>query len=685
MASRYWVGGTANWDATAGTKWALTSGGTGGEPVPTTSDDVFFDAASGANTVTVNLANTSFAKSINCTGFTGTIAGTGTIGVAGSITLVAGMTYSHTGTVTFSSNATLTTAGQPFSALTVAGSGITVTLGDALTMYANGDLTVNQGTFDTANYNVTARAIISNTSSTRTINLGSSTVTLSEGNNTVYFLNGGTLTFNAGTSQINLTNNGGLLGQGKTFYNVSFLNTSGLNGTITGTNTFNNLSISATAGTGIAVLDLGANQTINGTLTCSGASGIRRVWLRSNTLGATRTLTVATCAPTDCDFRDITIAGAAAPISGTRLGDCGGNSGITFPAAKTVYWNPASATGFASASAWATTSGGTTLSADNFPLAQDTAVVDNASRANIGSNNDANWNIGTFDASNRTTAFSMTWGNAGISIYKDYKFGTGVTITGNDTITFAGRSTQMITSNGVNFSGSVRVAGSGNTVQLADAINIVNGLTLTSGAFDAVTYNVTAATCSISGTTARTLTMGSGTWTLSSTGTVWNASTTTNLTFNKGTANIVLSNTGTGARTFWGGALTYNKLTIGGATGTSTLTFINGNTFSELASTKTVAHTIVFPAGSTQTVGAWTITGTPGNVVTLQSSSTSSYTLNKTGGGTVSCDYMSISRSTATPGSTWYAGANSTDGGNNSGWSFTVPPAAAVGTFLMLF
>jgi hypothetical protein len=26
-ASRYWVGGTANWDGTAGTKWALTSGG----------------------------------------------------------------------------------------------------------------------------------------------------------------------------------------------------------------------------------------------------------------------------------------------------------------------------------------------------------------------------------------------------------------------------------------------------------------------------------------------------------------------------------------------------------------------------------------------------------------------------------------------------------------------------------
>ena len=30
MADRYWVGGTANWDTTIGTKWATTTGGAGG-------------------------------------------------------------------------------------------------------------------------------------------------------------------------------------------------------------------------------------------------------------------------------------------------------------------------------------------------------------------------------------------------------------------------------------------------------------------------------------------------------------------------------------------------------------------------------------------------------------------------------------------------------------------------------
>ena len=49
MAARYWVGGTANWDATAGTKWALTSGGAGGQAVPTSADDVFIDNKNAPN------------------------------------------------------------------------------------------------------------------------------------------------------------------------------------------------------------------------------------------------------------------------------------------------------------------------------------------------------------------------------------------------------------------------------------------------------------------------------------------------------------------------------------------------------------------------------------------------------------------------------------------------------------
>ena len=49
MAAKYWVGGTANWDTTAGTKWALTSGGAGGQTIPTSADDVFIDNRNAPN------------------------------------------------------------------------------------------------------------------------------------------------------------------------------------------------------------------------------------------------------------------------------------------------------------------------------------------------------------------------------------------------------------------------------------------------------------------------------------------------------------------------------------------------------------------------------------------------------------------------------------------------------------
>ena len=91
MANRYWVGGTASWDGTAGTKWALTSGGAGGQAVPTSADDVFFSALS-TGTCTIDTGNTG-AKSINCTGFTGTITGTAAYFVVDCSTVIADDTF----------------------------------------------------------------------------------------------------------------------------------------------------------------------------------------------------------------------------------------------------------------------------------------------------------------------------------------------------------------------------------------------------------------------------------------------------------------------------------------------------------------------------------------------------------------------------------------------------------------
>jgi hypothetical protein len=166
--------------------------------------------------------------------------------------------------------------------------------------------------------------------------------------------------------------------------------------------------------------------------------------------------------------------------------------------------------------------------------------------------------------------------------------------------------------------------------------------------------------------------MGSGLWTLSGTGTVWNTSTATNLTLNTNTANILLSNNTTSSRTFSGSGAAYNKLTIGGATSTS-ITFLSGSiTFAELASTKTVAHTIRLTS-NINTIETWSITGTPGNVVTFDSSIAGSRRTFFLGNVSTGIDYLSVKDIGERYGSKFYVNANSTDGGNNNNVYFSAP------------
>ena len=994
MADRYWVGGTASWDGTAGTKWATTSGGAGGASVPTTADAVFFSALS-TGTCTIATGNTG-ALSINCTGFTGTITGTADITVAGSVTLVAGMAYTHTGTVTLTGTGTLTTAAKTFSGVTVDGSGITVTLGGALNM-GNRNLTITQGTFVTANFQVIADDLISNNSNVRTITLGSSQLSLSGTNGinfanstnltfnantsvinifgtnasfsgggntfynavfngafngsrsitdantfnnltiqstafglvqlvlfanqtvngtfsctgfsatqryffrsntpgtartitaaaasisdcdfrditiagaaapvsttrggdcggnsgitfpaakTVYKISGGpsdwnypaswalssggtgsnanfplaqdtaiidnnststvtiqeynigalncssrsvaltlnytssalwygshtfsssitvsgtetqtffgrgtmvftsagrtltfqfqingaggtfqlgdamntgtasitvvrgtfntanfaltagsllstnttvrtitlgsstvtlsgnvdftdptNLTFNGGTSQINLSAAGSqVLGGSQTFYNVSFTSTAVGTRLITGANTFNNLTLTA-SGTGLTQLQISGDQTVNGTFTCTGSSAIARGFIRSNTVGSTRTLTCAAGSITNCDFRDITIAGAVAPISVTGGGDCGGNSGITFPAAKTVYWNLAGTQNW-NATGWATTSAGTP-NVNNFPLAQDTATFTNSGAAGTVAFG-LIYNAGTIDASARTSAMTLNH-NIAFSIHGSYILGSGVTVSGTTGQSFSGAGTQTFTSAGKTITFPITVDKFAGAFELGDAFTASNTITHTRGTLDGKIYNLTCTTFNSSNSNARTISMGSGLWTLTATGTIWNTATTTNLTFNKDTANILLSNTTTTARAFNGGGLSYNKLTIGGATGISVTALSGASSFTELASIKTVAHTVRL-ASNLGTIDTWSITGTVGNVVTVESNTAGTRRTFNLTNVTAGINYLSVKDIGVNQASRFYVGVNSTDGGNNSNVIFTAAP-----------
>jgi len=668
----YWnLAGTQNWSANG---WAATSTGTPStDNFPLAQDTATFtNAGSVTGPITIN-SDIPTISAVDMSGRTSAM----TLSIGANLTIYgdwkngSGTTISGSGTLIFSgrNTQTITSAGKTFSGgITIDSYGGTVELADALNTGSQ-TLNVTNGTFDTKGYAVTAAVLGSGNTNVRTINLGASTVTLS-GANPIGFATFTNLTLNAGTSQINCTAGApSFSGGGKTFYNVSFTGVSTSGGAVSGENTFNNLSFTATSSAGIMGYSFTENQTITGTLTCAGATAVRRIFLRSDTLGTTRTLTVGTLSANDCDFRDITIAGPAAGTSPTRAGNCGGNSGITFPAPKTVYWNLAG-TQLWAATAWAPSSGGTP-DINNFPLAQDTAVFDNAGAANTVTTGGVVWNAGTINMSARTSA--MTFGlDTSFSMHGSLTLGTGVTTINAPTLTFFGRGTNTLTSNGVAITWGITVNAATGTLQLGDALNMsspARTLTFTSGTFDAVTYNVTTGTFSaVSAASGSTLKMGSGTWTLSGTSQVW-VGIATGVNFYKGTANIVLSDTSTTARTFLGSNLSYNKLTIGGTTGISTTTISGNNQFTELASTKTVAHTIAL--GTTiQTFGAWTVTGTVGNVVTV----TGTATITIAGAATSGLNYLAMGTtalSTTSPGE-FYAGVNST--GTGAGITLTAPP-----------
>lgn len=659
MPDRFWVGGTASWDGTAGTKWSETSGGPGGASVPTSADDVFFTNLS-TGTCTIATGNTG-AKSINCTGFTGTITGTAAIAVAGSVTLVAAMTYTHTGTMTFSGTGTLTTAGKTFSGVTVNGAGITLTIGDALNISTR-TITLTQGTFTTSSFAITAGTI---TTTGGTFNMGNSTITVSS------ITIGTFTTVSAGNSSVVASSTVNL--GGKTIYNLSVLG--GFTGTSVtagggGTATVNDFTIRPQTNATFKRINVTGTFNVNGTFS---APAPTNTGFRSGIFGGS--FVVASAGVVSClDIRGVTFTGAATPIALSECGDLGSNSGLTFPAARTLYYRAAT-TWSSTTAPWAT---GPSVGATVFcPVAQDTCIIDDSSPSSLSMNASQNgYNIGEIDATSRTTAFTFTLGPAGSATthYGNFQLSSSVTLTstGSPTITFqlpSYRTGPLLLAiptisgwtgtQNFNMDANCRLtaAVSGPAFTLGNDFSLdLNGFTLDMLSFTS------------SGTP--TITWANGTI-VARTGGV---TIPTGAIFS-GTGNVTLS--GSTAKTFAGGNKSYATVTQNGL---GALTITGSNTFTTLANS-VQPTSFLFTAGTTTTLTNWNINGTAGNLVTIGSVTAASHTLSKAS-GTVTGDYLSISRSSATGDAAWNA-TNSIDGGNNSGWIFTAAPAAG-GAFLMI-
>lgn len=169
--------------------------------------------------------------------------------------------------------------------------------------------------------------------------------------------------------------------------------------------------------------------------------------------------------------------------------------------------------------------------------------------------------IGTIDF----TGFTGTLqggGGSGLDLVGDLTLGAGMTTAAIDLThpyVFKGTGLQTITSNGVVLNHGITINGSSASVILADALDQgTSTITLTSGTFNAGGFSVTCRSFASSNTNTRTLTMGSGQWTITgNAATVWDITTFTNLTFNKGSLPVIFNYSGsTGTRTINSGAIT---------------------------------------------------------------------------------------------------------------------------------
>jgi hypothetical protein len=509
MADRYWVGGSGSWDATTTTNWSATSGGAGGASAPTSSDNVIFNSASNATLYTVTVGTDAACADITAAGalvgnVTFSLGATAVISCFGSFTLAAtGITWTASVGGSFvyfkatTTGKTVTTNGVSFGASVPSFDGVGGgwTLGSALT--SGGSVQLLNGSLNTGNFNITASNFGGSGTGVREFILGSSTITLSG----AIGWNAGTstnFTLNAGTSTITCSNaSPAFAGGGLTFYNVNFTSNALGATTITGANTFNDLNQTSRSATGLRIFTLGANQTVSGTLTLGAANtSIRRIQVTSDIVGTQRTITLngtlATLA--DVDFRNIATAGSVGTWTGTRIGNGLGNNGITFTAAKDVYWNLA-AGGNWSATGWATTSGGTP-NANNFPLGQDKIIIENTGlNTSATITFDTNWWLGELDASTRSNAMTLASAAIAPRIYKNVTLSSAVTMTGTGAWQFFGQgTTQILDVNTATFVPPITIDSPGGTLQLAENTTCSSTVTLTSGTLN---LNNNVLTCNV--------------------------------------------------------------------------------------------------------------------------------------------------------------------------------------------
>lgn len=661
MANRYWVGGTGNWSDNTN-HWSASSGGAPGASKPTADDNVIFDTSSStaeaAYTMTIDEAAYCLDFTMDGPSTTDatkvTWAGSSALAISGNLTLTggtAGITNSYIGTITF--NATSGTKTIDWNSV-ISGSSI-IFNGSGGTFQLSRDIEFQVPPSYGAYLTRTAG------------------------------------TFDANGKKITVNVTGGVYFQGLGF---------------TGTSSFYDLTIVGYAAKD-RVFQLNTNITVTHTLLLNGNSATNRILVRSNIIGTPRTIDITGTTGnsfSNVDFRDIAMVTGGADLDLSAItggsGDCGGNSGITFTAPQNNYFYKVSGNSTTSTVGdWYLGTGGSG-GAGRVPLPQDMAIYDDLSFGAAGmtvTQDMPRIPTTTFKGVDglHTVANNPTWTTStATSVFGSLTLDENMTLTAStQTYTFEGRAAGMpvggwtLTSAGKTWAKNL-------TFNCPTGVYVPNGdivqsgtaqINFTKGEFDNSVNNANITTYNIVTSTGFILRMGTNTlYSLSKiTGQVWGIN--PGATLYCGTSTIKFVGTMTGNNTFDGGSKTYNKVWFSMGTSTYSTTITGNNTFAELKDDGSEQHSLLFTAGTTQTgtaPGWFKVNGsTTGKEIIVNSTTTGTFNLVNAGGGVVSCDYLDIQHSVATPLNSWYAGANSinhqSDATAGSGWIFSTPPSAS--------
>jgi hypothetical protein len=692
----------ANWDTNA---------------VPTAADDVVLPAITNACNINVNAVCRSFDASAYIGTLTHTASVTITIGDAtagaGNVALAfnssANMTYTLGSTtssaITFvstsSTQQTINFNGQNTGSVTFNatsnGSWILTGTWGTSTINAGQQCILTKGTLNTNGQTCYWGNFSSNNGNTRTLTMGASAINIRRDSDWAWYQTSTITITTPNTATITFLGGGASTDFSNISMDCSVVYSGGGNLILYNSPRFTNFTVTGiTAKTDNLKLVAGKNLTVTGTLSLNGNSSINRLLFQSGTFNSQASLTVTGATISGCsnvDFRDIAFVSTGAvdlsAIAGGS-GDCGGNtiSGggtLTFTTADDWYWQTTGAGTYnmEDNTHWytQTNGGGTRMDSDarnggncKALLPQDNAYFD-ASSVSGATTVDQN-EPRVCKTVDFTGVGAMGWhiDNISQTIYGGLTLVSNVTVTNgnNQHITFEGRSSFNLDMGGKNFGyHNVNINMIAGTLTLTNTFNSSGcNFYINNGTFNAVTYSLSAGYIESSNSNARTIKMGSGTWTSTaySGSNTWNFGTTTNLTgFDAQTSTISL--TDTGSHSFVGGGLTYNNITIG-ITGTKTIT--GSNTFNVFTITAPV--TVKLTHGTNQNITSLVATGDASNLIHIDSDSAAAATLTDTNGGTNTVHYCHIGETGAVnvSGATFDA----TDNCNvnaSTGWLFTIP------------